>query len=81
MSCISVRKPRQNKNGEDPTQILMDAHGIKAETWGWILNEINAYVLLEDGFPDLLKTRTFINDRLLVHFPVQTDHSELSKKV
>ena len=81
ISCTSSRKLRYNKIGEDPIQMLIDSTGINVEQWGWIMNEINSYILLENGFPDMSNIRIFIETYLIVYLSVQDNTTNLNKKV
>src|SRR4051812_10546154 len=62
-----LRKPRHNKAGEDPSQKLIEAHGLNPHYWGWALNEVNSFVLLENAFPDDDASTTFVETRV---FPI-----------
>src|SRR5271169_6862305 len=83
MSCTStgIRKPRHNKYGVGPTQKLMDTHGLSVKMWGWAQNEVNLYVLLENGFPDTSEIHNFIKNCVIIHLAVQDKYTDLLKKV
>ena len=49
--------------------------------WGWAQNEVNSYILLENGFPDTSEIHTFFTKRLLLSLAVKDKYTDLSKKV